>query len=66
MFCGATVGDRTRDLILTMDALYHLSYCGGENVPKFAYCVVACSGSRSTYREVRFAAILAAPSTTQT
>ncbi len=25
---GATVGNRTRDLILTMDALYRLSYCG--------------------------------------
>ena len=28
MFCGATVGGRTRDLILTMDALYQLSYRG--------------------------------------
>ena len=27
-FCGATVGGRTRDLILTMDALYQLSYRG--------------------------------------
>ncbi len=25
---GATVGNRTRDLVLTMDALYQLSYCG--------------------------------------
>ncbi len=28
LFNGATDGNRTRDLILTMDALYHLSYCG--------------------------------------
>lgn len=28
MFNGATDGNQTRDLILTMDALYQLSYCG--------------------------------------
>ena len=28
VFHGATVGVRTRDLILTMDALYQLSYGG--------------------------------------
>ena len=27
---GATIGSRTRDLILTMDALYRLSYRGQE------------------------------------
>ena len=28
---GATIGGRTRDLILTMDALYQLSYRGIAN-----------------------------------
>ena len=27
---GATIGSRTRDLILTMDALYQLSYRGAK------------------------------------
>lgn len=41
MFCGATVGDRTRDLILTMDALYQLSYRGMLACPTdcvWVYC----------------------------
>ncbi len=33
-FFGAIVGDRTRDLVLTMDTLYQLSYNGIEVMSK--------------------------------
>ena len=29
---GAKIGDRTRDLILTMDVLYQLSYLGDSEI----------------------------------
>ena|GEM_PF-3001805 len=49
---GATVGNRTRDLILTMDALYQLSYRGRNNPSLFNCGVVAAGDRRRTVKYV--------------